>query len=583
MTAPAPGHAVRALYRALWQYADGARGPLLAASALLAGSQLVRLTLPWIAAQAINALQRAEIPASGRWIALLLGTYLVSWLTHGPGRVLERNVGVRVRETLADALYARIAGAPLAWHDSHHSGELQHRVHQASRALSDFAQNQFVYLQSAVNFIGPLIALTLLSARSGVVALVGYGLIALLILRFDRALMRLARTENDADRRYGAALLDFIGNASTVIGLRLQQASRMLLGRRMTAVSAPLRRAVVLNEGKWFAVDMMGLGLTWALVVLYVWQTRTPGHAVMLGGVFMIYQYAQQTASVVGSMAANFQSFARMHTDFQSAGPLWQTPVAPAGAAQAIQRDAPWRRLAIDGLHWSYADASRGGALHDVALTLRRGERIALVGPSGGGKSTLLRVLAGLYLPTRGTLAFDDAGTTGDWTPLRRLATLIPQETEVFEASVRENLGFGQPHDDSALQDVLHASAFDEVLVTMNGSLDMRLTERGFNLSGGQRQRLCLARGMLAAEGSSLLLLDEPTSALDAATEARVIGRILARFPDACLIASVHRLSVLDHFDSVILMEAGRVRDAGPREAVLARQPQWRQRATRPD
>ncbi|RYF33662.1 MAG: ABC transporter ATP-binding protein, partial [Comamonadaceae bacterium] len=517
---------------------------------------------------------------SGRWIALLMAVYLVSWLLHGPGRVLERNVGVRVRETLADTLYARIAGAPLAWHAGHHSGELQHRVHQASRALSDFAQNQFVYLQNAVNFVGPLIALALLSATSGAVALVGYVVIALVILRFDRALMLLARTENDADRRYVSALLDFIGNASTVIGLRLQQASRVLLGRRMQAVSAPLKRTVVINEGKWFAVDLMGLGLTWTLVVLYVLQTRTPGQAVMLGGVFMIYQYAQQTSSVVGSMAANFQNFARMHTDFQSAGPLWDAPAAPGGAAQTIDRDMPWHRLTIDGLRWGYDDASREagggrpGGLHDVALTLARGERVALVGPSGGGKSTLLRALAGLYLPTQGTLRFDDDGAPREWGSLRKLATLIPQETEVFEASVRENLTFGEPHDDASLQAALHASAFDEVLAAMHGNLETPLAERGFNLSGGQRQRLCLARGVLAANGSSLLLLDEPTSALDAATEAKVLDRIAAHFPDACVIASIHRLSVLSHFDSVVLMEAGRVRDAGPRDEVLARQPQ---------
>ncbi|AMM23131.1 ABC transporter ATP-binding protein [Variovorax sp. PAMC 28711] len=575
MTALAPGNAVRELYSALWQYAAGARGQLIGASALLTASQLIRLTMPWIAAQAINALQRGEIAASGRWIVLLLGVYLFSWLLHGPGRVLERNVGVRVRETLADTLYARIAGAPLTWHDGHHSGELQHRVHQASRALSDFAQNQFVYLQNAVNFVGPLIALALLSTVSGATAMVGYVVIAAVILRFDRAIMLLARTENDADRRYVAALLDFIGNASTVVGLRLQQASRSLLGRRMAAVSAPLKRAVVLNEGKWFAVDLMGLSLTWALVVLYVWQTRTPGQAVMLGGVFMIYQYAQQTASVVGSMAANFQSFARMHTDFQSAAPLWNTPSAPAGAAQAIDRETPWKHLAIRGLRWGYADASRGGGLHDVTLDLRRGQRIALVGPSGGGKSTLLRVLAGLYLPTQGTLAFDDAPLR-EWASLRKLATLIPQETEVFEASVRENLTFGEAHEHASLDAALHASAFDEVLAAMNGSLDTPLTERGFNLSGGQRQRLCLARGVLAAEGSSLLLLDEPTSALDAATEARVLTRIAAHFPGACLIASIHRLSVLDHFDTVVLMESGRVRDVGPRDEVLARQPQLR-------
>ncbi|MDA7415865.1 ABC transporter ATP-binding protein [Xenophilus arseniciresistens] len=568
-----PGGPVRELYAALWRHAQGMRGTLVAALGLLGGSQLLRLAMPWFAGQAINALQKGDIGGSGRWIGGLMGVYLVSWLLHGPGRVLERNVGVHVRERLGDLLYARIAAAPLAWHNAHHSGELQHRVHQSSRALSDFAQNQFVYVQSALSFVGPLVALSLLSWSSGVIAMVGYVLIAILILRFDQALMRLARQENDADRRYVAALLDFVGNASTVIGLRLQSASRVLLGRRMQAISAPLKRAVVVNEGKWFAVDLLGLGLSWVLVVLYVWQQlRGAGgnaQAVLLGTVFMIYQYAQQAASVVGSMAANFQSFARMHTDYGSAAPLWAAPGDPAALVPAVDRSAPWQTLALQDLQWGHGDGGRGG-LHALSLTLQRGSRVALVGPSGGGKSTLLRALAGLYTPQQGQLMLD--GQPQDWSALRRLATLIPQEAEVFEASVRENLGFGEPHEDGALQAASAVSAFDEVLARLPQGLDTPLTERGLNLSGGQRQRLALARGVLAAQGSSLLLLDEPTSALDPATEARVLARMDAAFGQACIVASIHRLSLLARFDTVVILEAGRIVDAGPRDAVLARQ-----------
>jgi ATP-binding cassette subfamily B protein len=576
-TPSTPAHAARELYAALWRHAEGARGQLVGAIGLLGGAQVVRLAMPWLAAQAINALQRGELETSGGWIAALMAVYLASWLMHGPGRILERNVAVHVREALADRLYARIAGAPLAWHGGHHSGELQHRVHQASRALSDFAQNQFVYLQNIVNFFGPLIALTLLSRSSGGLALTGYVLIAIVILRFDRALMLLARQENDADRRYVAALVDFIGNASTVIGLRLASASRALMRGRMRAVSLPLKRATLVGEGKWFAVDIMGLSLTWGLVVMYVWQTRTPGQAVMLGSVFMIYQYAQQTANVIGSMAGNFQSFARMHTDYRSAEPLLAAPQRADEAAEALDPHARWQQLELRALGWAYGDTARGGGLRDVTLRLARGQRVALVGPSGGGKSTLLRVLAGLYLPASGQVLLD--GQVQSDAALRRLATLIPQETEVFEASVRENLSFGRPHDETALLAAVHASAFDEVLAAMHGDLDTPLTERGFNLSGGQRQRLCLARGVLAAQGSSLLLLDEPTSALDPATEARVLDRIAAHFPQACVVASIHRMALLSHFDTVVLMQDGRVRDAGPRDAVLARQPQLAQAA----
>lgn len=562
------GSAARDLYRALWRHAHGVRGQMLGAAGLLSAAQLLRLTMPWLAAQAINALQQGQMEVAGRWIVYLIGIYLLSWLMHGPGRVLERNVGVRVRERLSDQLYARIASAPLAWRDGRHSGELQHRVVQSSRALSDFAQNQFGYLQSAFNFVGPIVALALLSRTSGVIAVTGYVVIALIILRFDRTLMQLARAENDAERRYAAALLDFVGNAGTVIGLRLQAASRKLLGHRMAAVMQPLRRAVVVNEGKWFAVDLLGMGLTWVLVVVYVLQARQPGQAVLLGTVFMIYQYAQQAATVVGAMASNFQSFARMHTDYGSAEPIWATPGDPEAAVPAVIPDAPWQTLELRGATWRYPDDARGG-LHGIDLQLRRGARVALVGPSGGGKSTLLRVLAGLYRPQQGELRRD--GMAEDWIELRALATLIPQEAEVFEASVEENLTFGEPADAAALQAAVHTGVFDEVLKRLPDGLASPLSERGANLSGGQRQRLALARGALAAQGSSLLLLDEPTSALDPQAEGRVFDRMFAAFPSACIVASVHRPSLLARFDTIVVVEAGRVVDAGPRDEVLAR------------
>ncbi len=562
------GGAARDLYRALWRHAHGVRLHLLGAAGLLSAAQLLRLTLPWLAAQAINALQQGDMTTAGRWIVYLVGVYLSSWLLHGPGRILERNVGVRVRVRQADQMYARIATAPLAWRDGRHSGELQHRVVQSSRALSDFAQNQFGYLQSAFNFVGPLVALALLSRTSGVIAVTGYVVVALIILRFDRVLMQLARAENDAERRYAAALLDFVGNAGTVIGLRLQAASRKVLGRRMETVMAPLRRAVVVNEGKWFAVDILGMGLTWILVVVYVLQSRVPGQAVLLGTVFMIYQYAQQAATVVGSMASNFQSFARMHTDYGSAEPIWAAPGDPEATVRRVVPDAPWETLTLRGVSWLYADDARGG-LRGIDLVLRRGTRVALVGPSGGGKSTLLRTLAGLYLPQQGQLLRD--GAAAQWADLRTLATLIPQEAEVFEASVEENLTFGEPAAAQSVQAAVHAGAFDDVLQHLPDGMASLLNERGGNLSGGQRQRLALARGALAAQGSSLLLLDEPTSALDPLAEARVFDRLYEAFPNACIVASVHRPSLLDRFDTLVVMDAGRVVDAGPRDEVLAR------------
>jgi ABC-type bacteriocin/lantibiotic exporter with double-glycine peptidase domain len=570
----AAGVPLAALYRALWRFAYGARRALALAVALLVGSQLIKLAIPWMAAQAINAIQVDGAAAAHRalgWVAAIFGVSVASWALHGPGRVLERGVGVRVRSSLSDALVGRLLAAPLGWHQARHSGEIQHRVGQATGALFDFAQNQFIYLQNFVNLIGPLAALWLASQFAGGVAIVGYLLIGAVIVGFDGVLMKLAERENQAERRYATAVLDVVGNIATVVALRVQSAARRLHASRLAEVFVPLRRSIVLNEVKWCAVDLMSVALTWGLVIAYAWQTRSAGEALLLGTLFMVYQYAQQAGGVIGALAAHYQNFTRTKVDFASAAPVWDAPQRTHDAAAV---PAGWQSLGMRALDYAYtlSDGTTAG-VRGASLDLARGERVALVGASGAGKSTLLRVLGGLADAQHGHFTVDGIPQIG----LRHLgavATLVPQEAEVFEASVRWNIAFD---DDDArrLDDALHISGFDAVLAALPDGLDTQLSERGFNLSGGQRQRLALARAVHAAlaANSSLLLLDEPTSALDPVTEARVLRRIDQAFPGATLVASVHRMNLLGGFDRVVLMDAGRVVDAGGVADLLERQP----------
>jgi ABC-type multidrug transport system fused ATPase/permease subunit len=540
---------------------------------------VLKLAVPWLAAQAIDTVQLAGTGQLARAAMLTGGIFLVyvsSWALHGPGRVIERNVGLHVRQGVADALYARLASLPLAWHDRHHSGEAQQRAQQASQALAGFAENQFIYLQNLVNVLGPLVALHLVSTLTGAIALAGFLAIAYVIMRFDRTLMDLARRTNHLERRYQVRVLDFLGNISTVLSLRLQDVSRRIVAARLAELFEPARRAIRVNEQKWCAVDLLTIGLAWGLVAVYAWQARgaTQGGApLLLGGVFMVYQYAQQAGGVIGSMASNLQNFSRYKVDFASADPIWQAQ-EHMPASVAVKPD--WRTIAARGLAFTYvrSDGARGG-VRDVSITLARGDRIALVGASGSGKSTLLRLLAGLYEPAHGYFQVD-GDTRFGLRHLASVATLIPQEAEVFEASVRDNVTFGADPAPGTLERAAWLGAFDGVVAALPKGWATPISERGLNLSGGQRQRLALARGLLAAGNSSILLLDEPTSALDQATEARVFERLRAALPDACIVAAIHRLAALAHFDQVVLMADGAIVDAGPREQVLERQPQLR-------
>lgn len=576
------------LYRNVWRHAAGARGALAAAMALLVGSQLVKLTVPWCAAHAVNALQAGGpgmLVHALRWVACILAAFLGSWALHGPARVLERRVGMNVRRSMSHDLYARLMRAPLSWHEKHHSSEMQQRAAQATSALYEFAQNQYVYLQGIVNFIGPLFALAMLSGGLGAAAFAGYLLLALSSRRFDRALMKLGAEEMRLERRHGAGMNDFLGHMGTVLSLRLQQASSRLLRARLDAVFEPLGRIVVLTEWKWCMVDLASTALTWSLVMGYVWsavhgastsapisgQTGGLATGIAIGTIFMVYQYASQTAGVASAMAGQFQGLAQARTHFASAAPIFDAPQSPAPVA--LPPD--WRRIVVRDLSFRHARAPADSPPLGVdVLVLNRGERIALVGGSGSGKSSLMRVLVGLYAAAHVEIEIDGVVQPRAF-DLASIATLVPQEADVFEGSLRENLDFGVESSDAAIEAALHGSAFDAVLPGLHGGLRFAVAQRGSNLSGGQRQRLCLARGALAAAGSSVVFLDEPTSALDPITEAQIHSRLGKTFPGACIVASVHRMSLLSYFDRVVLMDQGRVVDTGSVCELRARQPRF--------
>ena len=564
------------LYRTFWRFAAGNRRRVLLFMSLLILAQLLKLAIPYLSGEAVTAMQNAGDAALGTagWdMALIFIVCAASWLLHGPARVLERFVAIRVHERFADTLYAKSVALPLDWHQRHHSGETIEHVQKAGGALFGFAQNQFVYLQNAVSLIGPIVAIFVLSIPTGTVALAAYALIALVLVRFDGVMIRLKRAHNRAQARYLATLVDCLGNVATVLTLRLQRPTRALLASRLGDSFAPLREGIVMNEAKWCAIDLLNNGIRCGLVVLYAWLAWRHGAPIVLGSAVMVYQYAQQVGGVVSNMAGNYQDLIHYQSDLDGAHAMLASPL---GADREAAVPAAWREIRVEGLHFAYPQLRSGGAaLDDIGLALRRGRRIALVGESGSGKSTLLRVLAGLYPAGRAGFVIDGAAA-----PLRHLgaiAMLAPQDPEIFAGSIGHNLTLGIGHDSGAVGRACDLAAFTPVVESLPSGLDTDIAERGLNLSGGQKQRLALARAILAAGDASLLLLDEPTSSLDPATEARVYGNLLDAAGDACVVSSVHRLHLLERFDEIVLMESGRIAAVGTLAELIERAPGFRE------
>ena len=584
---PRPG-AVLHLYRDLWQLLRGERHVFVAAVLLLVAAQTVLLAVPVISGRALNALQlhgREGLREAGLWLSTVLLVALSSWALHGPARILERRAALTVRRRMSADLTGRLFSLPLAWHCANHSGATAHRIQQSTLALSGFAQSQFIYLNSAVRLIGPLIALWWLQPAIGFAALGGFTLITVSVVGFDRAMLRLANQENAAERCYTATLVDTLGNANTVYALRQAKAVAARLERRLLAVFEPLRRSIVLNEIKWFTVDIASRVLSCALVGLFAWLATRPtqdGHAaatLLLGSVYMVWEYAQQSSNVICSIASHFQTFARQNADYSSADAIRALAPQHSGSQREPARNAAnWQTLSIRDLTFSHA-AHRGdtAALEKVALTLQRGKRYALIGTSGSGKSTLLRVLAGLYPAERVGLAIDAGAISVSPATaaafLRSTATLIPQDAELYEGTIAENLALCEsvsgPPPPSQFTAALETACATDFIEPTGAGLETPLAERAANWSGGQRSRVALARGVLAAAGSGLVLLDEPTASLDPATEARVYANLFEVLKDACVVSSVHRVHLLGSFDEVLVMQAGRLVAQGPADELV--------------
>jgi ATP-binding cassette subfamily B protein len=398
----------------------------------------VKLTFPYLAAQAINAIQMAGpnyLREAGYYLFAVFAANVLSWGLHGPGRIYERKLAIHLREKLADELTGKLLQAPLAWHEKSHSGETIHRVQKSTLAMFDFAQTQFIYVQNIVNLIGPIIALFLISKVTGLAALIGYAFIAVVIIHIDRGMMRLALVENDTERRYQATLVDSLGNIVSVFALRLEEATRKLLRSRLAKVFVPLKRSIMLNETKWCAVDLLNAALWCSLVALYAWLTRSSASGaaepLLIGNVFMVYQYTQQAGGVISAIAAFYQMFTRHQADYFGAAAIQQAEIDTSrftGAPPAVgDRLKHWRTIELADLTFTHQNGhSEGPVLKNVHLRLRRGARLALVGESGSGKSTLMRALAGLYLPQHINIRVDGR-PAHELHDLHNIATLIPR------------------------------------------------------------------------------------------------------------------------------------------------------------
>ncbi len=520
---------------------------------------------------AVAALQQGEGFATvAGWILLIPIVNTLSWLLHGPLRLVERQMAFEISEEYRTELFRGVMHLPLRWHHDHHSGDTISRASKSAEALFQFSQGQFEYIQQMMKAMIGLGAFFFFDWRSGLLAV---GLLLLMVWGLhwvDRPLQRAEHDHNEVWHRLVARFVDTVTNATTVITLRIGGRMYADFAGQVRAMWEPFCRKIFYNEWKWFWISSCASVAVAAVLLPEIWKiVHTPAQTLGVAGFVTLSGFAMRFTMTFFRLGGILNELLLRHIDYFSADDLWesvralgQPDAAETGAGVQLEAVAKGETLRVSQLRFTHEPETDA---HDLALRgleLPVGGRVALVGESGSGKSTLLRVLRGLYPQADLQGSIGQVAGVGPW--LATHSTLIPQDPEIFSQTIAFNLTLGAPVGDALVAQCVELARFAPVLGRIPNGLAADIREKGVNLSGGERQRLALARGLVAAADSTVVLMDEPTSSVDLKNEGLIYENLFAAWPDKTFVVSLHRLSLLSHFDWVVELRDGGLHWQGP-------------------
>jgi len=547
--------------RPFWGYQAANLCCIFAFSALMMS---VPLLLRWVI---------DDILPERRWGDLVLASILffvfyVGRVLLAAGGSLINKIGVqRVVFRLRTSLVERLQSLPAAFHRQHPVGELVQRLERDVTVVGELGSDVMPSaIRMLVETVMTLAAMAFLDWRLAVLIAPMLPLFFYIQRRY-RSLLRLKAEEvREASGRQSSLLNEIL---TGVIQLQLLGAERRLLRRYSHLNRVTMNRQIGQRKQEmvYTVVEMSIIGVTTALIVGYGGSRAIQG-TLSAGTLIAFYSYIGNLFAPLHEAVELNSRIQRVSASIRRLIALEQEPCAIQDAPEAVPLKHSPRVLKCRNTSFEYAPGKQ--VLRGVDFDARAGERIALVGESGGGKSTLLKLFARLYDPDEGSIEVDGQNIrTIQLRSLRQTISFVPQDPILFQGTVRDNLRHGGP---SATPDEIAKATwiacFDEVVRRLPNGLDTKLGPMGDGLSGGERQRLAIARALL--QHRPVLILDEATSALDPATEHTLLSRLQHWCDGRIVITASHRISNAEWADRIVVINRGMITGNGGGEFIPA-------------
>ncbi len=489
--------------------------------------------------------------------AILMRSYLLAW------------IGERVIADVRTAVFTRVLGLDLGFFETTRTGEIISRLTSDTTLLQTVVGSTLAMaLRTSLLVLGGLFMLARTSPHLTGLVLLGVPLVVLPLWLIGYRLRRLARASQDRIADVGAYVDEVLHAIRTVQSFCHEAIDRARYGERVEAAFETARRRARLSA----ALSAIATALTFGAIGMVLW---VGGREVLAGrltdgelSAFLFY--AVLVASSVGNLSEIVGELLRGAGASERLMGLLATQTLISSPAHPLPLPEPVRgQIQFQDVGFAYPAHPDIPVLSDLALVIAPGEKVALVGPSGAGKTTLFQLLLRFYDQRQGVIRFDGIDLRDlDPRQLRGHIATVPQDPVIFGADAWENIRYGLTGvTDAQVRAAAQAAHATEFLDRLPHGFDTFLGERGVQLSGGQRQRIAIARAIL--RDPPLLLLDEATSALDAESERLVQLALEELMKGRTSIVIAHRLATVRKVDRILVLEHGRLVASGTHEDLM--------------
>jgi ATP-binding cassette subfamily B protein len=549
-----------------WQLVGAAIALMVAAGTVLAmGSGLRFLIDKGFAAGDPELLDRAVVVLGGVVLVLAMASYarffLISW------------VGERVVADLRSALFDHVVGLSATFFESRRTGEVISRIGTDTTLVQTVVGSSVsIALRNALMFAGGLVMLLVTSPKLAGMVLLVIPLVVVPIVLLGRRVRRLSRSSQDRVADVGAYVEETLSGIRVVQAFGHEALDKARFAERVEDAFA----TAVLRVRNRAALTAVVIAFVFGAVTIVLWiggrdvlsGRITPGE--LSAFVF----YAIVVAGSTGALSEVLGDLQRAAGAMDRLIGLLSTQAEIAAPTNPVALPVPAEgRIAFEAVTFHYPSRPDQAALEALTFTVEPGETVALVGPSGAGKTTVFQLLLRFYDPSAGVVRLDGVPLLdADPAEVRARIGLVPQDAVIFSADVSENIRYGRPDaSDAEVRAAADAAHAIEFIKKLPEGFASHLGEKGVRLSGGQRQRLAIARAIL--RDPAVLLLDEATSALDAESERAVQNALERIMAGRTTLVIAHRLSTVLSADRIIVLQDGRAVASGSHVELLAKNP----------